>query len=112
MVVSKSDWKLFREKIGQWQEDYMERLNKKYIKLLSSDEPASVKFWKLDERIRKDKRKPGVQMDLEKSEVPWDLARLVKDKVITIEDLSDFSEDMQECTGRQVAQFVGTAFKL
>lgn len=96
MVVSKSDWKLFQEKIGQWQENYMERLNKKYIKLLSSDEPASVKFWKLDERIRKDKRKPGVQMSLEKSKVPWDLARLIKDKVITIEDLSDFSVDMQE----------------
>ena len=96
MVVSKSDWKLFQEKIGQWQENYMERLNKKYIKLRSSDEPAAVKFWKLDERIRKDKRKPGVQMSLEKSEVPWDLARLIKDKVITIEDLSDFSVDMQE----------------
>jgi len=70
MVVSKSDWKLFREKIGQWQEDYMERLNKKYIKLLSGDEPASVKFWKLDERIRKDKRKPGVQMDLKNRRYP------------------------------------------
>ena len=95
MEVSKSDWKLFREKIGQWQEDYMERLNNKYIKLLSGDEPASVKFWKLDERIRKDKRKPGVQLELHKSEVAWDLARLIKDKVITKEDISDFSEDMQ-----------------
>ena len=35
-------------------------------------------------------------MELEKSEVPWDLARLIKDKVITMEDLSDFSVDMQE----------------
>ena len=42
MVVSKSDWKLFREKIGQWQENYLERLNKKYIKLLSSDEPTEI----------------------------------------------------------------------
>ena len=70
MVVSKSDWKLFREKIGQWQEDYMERLNKKYIKLLSSDEPASVKFWKLDERIRKDKRKPGCRWILKNQRCP------------------------------------------
>ena len=23
--ISKSDWKLFRQKIGEWQEDYMER---------------------------------------------------------------------------------------
>ena len=96
MAVSKSDWKLFQEKIGEWQENYMDRLNKKYIKLLSSDEPASVKFWKLDEWIRKDKRKPGVQINLEKSEVAWDLARLINGKVITEKDLSEFSKDTQE----------------
>lgn len=28
MEISKSDWKLFREKIADWQENYMDRLNK------------------------------------------------------------------------------------
>lgn len=46
--VSKSDWKLFREKIGEWQESYMERLVEKYIKFLSSDKAASEKFWELE----------------------------------------------------------------
>jgi len=27
MEVSKQDWKLFQEKIGKWQEAYMEKLN-------------------------------------------------------------------------------------
>ena len=26
MEISKSDWKLFRARIAEWQEDYMERL--------------------------------------------------------------------------------------
>ena len=28
MEISKSDWKLYREKIADWQENYMDRLNK------------------------------------------------------------------------------------
>lgn len=35
MEPSKKDWKMFREKIGQWQEAYMEILNQRYIALLS-----------------------------------------------------------------------------
>ena len=33
MEVSKSDWKLFRTRIGDWQEAYMERLVKEYMDL-------------------------------------------------------------------------------
>ena len=94
--VSKSDWKLFREKIGGWQERYMERLVEKYIKFLSSDKAASEKFWKLEKKIRKDKKNPGVLIELRKSDVPWDLAALIKKKVIKIDDISEFSEDLQE----------------
>lgn len=37
MECSKNDWKLFRTKIAQWQENYMDRLNKEYIELLSGE---------------------------------------------------------------------------
>ena len=40
MEISKADWKLFREKIGEWQETYMERLNRELIEILSSDRAA------------------------------------------------------------------------
>ena len=36
MEVSKSDRALFRTKVPQWQEIYMDRLEKEYIALLSS----------------------------------------------------------------------------
>lgn len=32
---SKSDWKLFRTRIVEWQEEYMERLVKEYIDMLN-----------------------------------------------------------------------------
>ena len=42
-----SDWKLFRVKIVEWQERYMDKVNKKLIKLLSDEKlPPSEKFWK------------------------------------------------------------------
>ena len=53
MEVSKSDWKLFRTRIGKWQETYMERLVKEYMDILEDEENASDKFWKLEERIKK-----------------------------------------------------------
>lgn len=83
---SKRDWKLFREKIGGWQEHYMERLVKEYADYLCSNLPASSKFWELEKRIKKDRRTPGVCMELRKSNMFWDIARLVHDDVITIEE--------------------------
>ena len=94
--ITKADWKLFRERIGEWQEAYMEKLNKEYVELLSGDEPASKKFWTLKERIDKDRRTPGVQLILKKSKIDWDLARLMNDGVITATDLEGFSEELKK----------------
>ena len=59
---SEKDWKLFRNKIADWQEAYMEKLNREYIELLSSEGNASDKFWALEQRIREDKKDSGVQL--------------------------------------------------
>lgn len=37
MEISKSDWKLFRACIAEWQENYMERLVKEYIDMLNGN---------------------------------------------------------------------------
>ena len=94
--ITKADWKLFRERIGGWQEAHMEKLIKEYLDLLSGDEPASKKFGTLKERIDKDRRTPGVQLTLKKSKIDWDLVRLMKDGVITAADLEGFSEGLKE----------------
>lgn len=94
--ISKADWKLFRSKIADWQEAYMEKLVQQYIWLLSSKKLASDKFWDLDERIKKDKKSPGVLIECEKSSAYWDIAQLIHDGAITFDDLEEFSDDLKD----------------
>ncbi len=94
--ISKADWKLFCERVPEWQEHYMERLTKKYIELLSSTGNASDHFWELEKRIRNDKKHPGVMLEMRKSEVIWDIAIFIKKKVITLKDLEGFSMELIE----------------
>ncbi len=96
MEISKSDWKKYREKISGWQEHYMERLVEEYITFLSSDQPASDKFWELEKRIKQDKKCPGVLIEMRKSSAIYDIVRLIGDKVISLDDFEEFSDDLKE----------------
>ena len=96
MEISKRDWKLYKERVPEWQERYMEKLLKQYIKLLSSRENALERFWKLEKKIKQDKKHPGVCIELRKSDAIWDIAIFVKKKVITMDDLDEFSDDLKK----------------
>ena len=97
MDISKKDWKLFREKLSDWQEKYMEGLVKEYVNFLNDDtKHASEKFWKLEKRIKEAKHHPGVIMEMSKSEAIWNIVRLIRLKVITYDDLTDFSDELQQ----------------
>ena len=95
---SKRDWKLYREKIGEWQEHYMEQLVKEYADYLCSDLPASTKFWEIEKRIKRDRKTPGVCIELRKSDMFCDIAGLINDKVISEDDLEEFSDELKEHT--------------
>ena len=93
------DWKLFREKLPEWQEAYMERLIKEYTELLAGDEAASDKFWALDKRIRADRQRLGVRVnEVTRSKLQNILTGLIIENVITEDDLQDFSEELREST--------------
>lgn len=47
-------------------------------------------------RFKQDKKHPGVLLEMNKGEAIWDIAILVKEKVITMDDLEGFSEDLIE----------------
>lgn len=93
---SERDWKLFRSKISGWQEAYMEKLNKEYIELLSAEGNASDKFWKLEKRIREDKKDCGVQCEMSRSNQFYIMMSLLNEGAISIEDLDDFSDDLKD----------------
>ena len=92
---SEKDWKLFRKKLPDWQEDYMERLCKEYIDLLSSDINASNRFWELDKRIKADSKKTGVIAIMSRSKMIFNIADLVNDGAISMDDLEEFSDDVK-----------------
>jgi hypothetical protein len=94
--ISKSDWKKYREKISGWQESYMERLLKAYVDYLNSDRSASEKFWELEKRIKQDRKCPGVLVEMRKSSAVFDIANMITDDVIKMEDLDEFSDELKE----------------
>ena len=93
---TKKDWSLFREKISDWQEAYMDRLNKEYIELLNGEGTPSEKFWTLEERIRNDKKDTGVQLRMSRSNCITNIVSLLNEGAITMNDLEEFSDELKE----------------
>lgn len=93
---TEKDWKLFRNKIADWQEAYMDRLNKEYIHLLSKNGIPSDIFWGLAERIKEDKKKTGVRAELSRSKLIYNIISLMNEGVISFADLEEFSDELKE----------------
>ncbi|MFR7842847.1 MAG: hypothetical protein ACLU3U_07205 [Gallintestinimicrobium sp.] len=64
MNISKKDWKLFRERLSDWQENYMEGLVNRACKFskMMIKSLHQINSWELEKRIKEDKRHPGVIM--------------------------------------------------
>ena len=96
--INEKDWKLFRKKLPGWQEDCMNRLNKEYMEILSQEgkNPSDI-FWELDSRLKRDKNLTGViARDMKRSNMYGLLIDLLRENTITLDNLSDFSEELQE----------------
>lgn len=100
---TKSDRKLFLERLPKWQEAYMDRLNREYIELLSSEAGnPSDRFWGLIDRIKEDRKSPGVRCKVDRVDLVFLMRDLMYDKVITADDLEGFSEKFKEAILRDV----------
>jgi hypothetical protein len=93
---TEKDWKLFRSKISKWQSDYMDKLENEYIELLTQDESPEDKFWKLEKRIKADKKKVGVVAEMSRSMLLDNILSLIIEGAITLDDLDEFSDDLKE----------------
>lgn len=97
LEFTEADWKLFRKRLPIWQERYMEKLIEEYKVLLSSDKPASSKFWELEKRIKQDKKDTGVlAQEISRSNMRFLMMDLISEGAITKGDLDGFSEDFRE----------------
>ncbi len=97
-MSTEKDWKLFNNKLPQWQESFIEKKINEYIKLLNENMLASEKFWKLDKIMKEDKHHPGILIRdrISRSNYSLIVANLVELKVINLSDLEEFSEDFIE----------------
>ena len=93
---TEGDWKLFRSRIADWQEEYIARLNESYIALLSREGSAAENFWELEKRIRRDKRDAGVIVELRRSALVENMSRLLAEGAIAFDDLDGFSDTLVE----------------
>ncbi len=94
--VKESDWKLLRKLVPGWQERHMDKLNKEYIEILKREENPSSNFWEIEKRINEDKSHIGVVINMRRSRMVENILMLLKTKVIGIEELADFSDELKE----------------
>ena len=74
----------------------MDKLTREYAELLTDDRcQPSERFWTLNKRKREDRRKPGVQLEIRKQNVVFDLAHLIADGAVSLDELDGFSEELQ-----------------
>ena len=91
------DWKLFRKKLGGWQEAYMDKLVEEYKDILNSDASSSDKYSTLRKKIYDDYKSPGVlARDVSRSNMLWILLGLLRDEAITMDDLEEFSDELKD----------------
>ncbi len=92
---SEKDWKLFRSKVVGWQEAYMDKLERGYIKLLTGNGDPADKFWELEKRINKDKKDAGIIMEMKRSSLIFNIISLLNEGAIAMSDLDDFSDELK-----------------
>ena len=74
----------------------MDRINKEYIELLSEDVNPSDKFWRLEKRIKEDRKKTGVRVEMSRSNLIYNIISLINEGAISYEDLEEFSDELKE----------------
>ena len=94
-LESEKDWKLFRNRLPEWQERHMQSLLDEYAAIIASNGNPSTKFWELNARLKTDIRHVGVCAEMRRSRMHLNLSRLLYEKTITMSDLDGFSDELK-----------------
>ena len=95
--------------IMEWAEEPKNpnKLNKEYMEILNGEGNPSDKFWKLEKRIKEDKKDCGVQCEMSRSNQFYIMMSLLNEGAITMEDLDDFSDDLKDTLGHFAGRYRG-----
>lgn len=64
--------------------------------MLSEDINPSEKFWQLEKRIKDDRKKVGVRVEMTRSNLIYNINSLIKEGAISMADLEEFSDELKE----------------
>jgi len=74
----------------------MSRLCDKYAAVLTGPYRGSEAFWEVKRLIRKDMKRLDTMIDVERKEMANIVADLLRERVITADDLVEFSDGFRE----------------
>ena len=74
----------------------MGKLVQEYMEILQKYVSASGRFWTLEERIKKDRKNPGLIVEMSRRRLLSNLANLAAYGVIHKSDLEEFSDKMKK----------------
>jgi len=94
--IKETDWKLYRSRIGEWQEAFMGKLLDEYMAIINTEKLPSERFWELHDRIKEDSTKTGVIARNARSSMISNIVHLLQEGAITDEDLDGFSDELIE----------------
>ena len=102
-MLKESDWKLLSLKYYEWKNRYLVQFITEYKAILDSDDTPIDKFVELKERINKDSRASVFHLPgrFSRNDMNLNIKSLLDTGVITIDDLSEFSDEV-----RDMAEFV------
>ena len=99
-IFKEEDWKIYRSSIAKWQERYIAKLLEEYKSIIDTEDNPASKFWMLEKRINKDKLCSGVIIEIRRTKMFTQLVDLLDHNVITFEELSPFSPELQEALNK------------
>ncbi len=94
--IKETDWKLYRSRIDDWQEAFMEKRLNEYMTIINDKKLPSERFWEFHDKIKEDSTKTGVIARNARSSMIHNILNLLQEGAITDEDLDGFSIDLIE----------------
>ena len=104
-----SDWKIFRKRVPEWLERYLEEQNKRIAAMLADDKKTPTeRFWDTEKEMKAVARILVNCLDGHtRSKMEMSLCLMVRHNMIGSEDLEEFSGELRERILRVVEAFGG-----
>jgi len=96
-MPTKSDWKLFRERLPDYRERYLQKRSKDFARMLQDpNKTGTEQLWDTYEAMSQEAKQLRRLLDgYHKSDTEMLLARLIRAGIAQLSDLEASSEDLQ-----------------